>query len=87
MYKNALIINSFKPNSYGGIEIGNIEFKKSVKPANAKGIVIIGRNTLVKDKFQYIFSNLWEYTAYSSFNIGWTRSVAPNDNNAIIVFV
>ena len=36
------------PNSYGGIEIENIEFKKSVKPANAKGIVIIGRNTFVK---------------------------------------
>ena len=58
MYKIAFIINSFMPNSYGGIEIENIEFKQSVKPANAKGIVIIGRNTLVKDMFQYIFFNL-----------------------------
>lgn len=58
MYKTAFIINSFMPNSYGGIEIEKIEFKKSVKPANAKGIVIIGRKTLVKDIFQYIFFNL-----------------------------
>ena len=58
MYKIAFIINSFMPNSYGGIEIENMEFKKSVKPANAKGIVIIGRNALVKDMFQYIFFNL-----------------------------
>ena len=58
MYKIALIINSFKPNSYGGIEIENMEFKNLVKPANANGIVIIGRNALVKDKFQYNFFNL-----------------------------
>ena len=58
MYKIAFIVNSFMPNSYGGIEIENMEFKNSVKQVNAKGIVIIGRNTLVKDTFQYNFFNL-----------------------------
>lgn len=48
------------PNSYVGIEIENKEFKKSVKPANAKGIVIIGRNTLIRAKFQYILLYLCE---------------------------
>ena len=60
MYKTAFIINSFVPNSYGGIEIENIEFKKSVKPANAKGIVIIGRNIFISVRFQYILFNLCE---------------------------
>lgn len=60
MYKTAFIINSFVPNSYGGIEIENIEFIKSVKPANAKGIVIIGRNIFIRVRFQYILPNLCE---------------------------
>ena len=59
-YKIALIINSFSPNSYGGIENENVEFKKSVKLANAKGIVIIGRNILINVIFQYILPSLWE---------------------------
>ena len=60
MYKIAFIINSFRPNSYGGIEIKNIEFKNSVKLANAKGIVIIGRNIFIKAIFQYSLFNLCE---------------------------
>ena len=75
------------PNSYGGIEIENIVFKRSVKPANAKGIVIIGRKTFVIIKNPYTFCVLCEYTAYLSFRIGSIRRVLPNDNKAIIMFV